>query len=202
MKKFLSICAIVVIANAGIDSVGIDESGNIKLKATSEDVMKIGDVRDKQACLKRAELKAKADIAKFFKEQITSKDVIDELSQQTENAKIEAGAESETINRDVIVNETTQIQNNAEAALRGVVVIEKIASVETKECSVTVGFNSKTLKVAEAATRAMQKSMSGDTEVINSNGISVIKSNNNSSSRSGIEKAQSSSKRSSMYDEF
>lgn len=200
MKRFLSICAIVAMANAGVDSVGIDESGNIKLRATGEDVMKIGDARDKQSCLKRAELKAKADIAKFFKEQITSKEVLDDLSQQTEKAQIGNGNESETINRDVVIKEATQIQNNAEAALRGVVVIEKIASVETKECSVTVGFNSKTLKVAESATRAMQQSMAGDAEAINSNNISG-KTNNNSSG-GGIEKAQSSSKRSPMYDQF
>lgn len=200
MKKILSIFAIMAIANAGVDSVGIDESGNIKLRATGEDVMKIGDARDKQSCLKRAELKAKADIAKFFKEQITSKEVLDDLSQQTEKAQIGNGNESETINRDVVIKEATQIQNNAEAALRGVVVIEKIASVETKECSVTVGFNSKTLKVAESATRAMQQSMAGDTEAINSNNISG-KTNNNSSG-GGIEKAQSSSKRSPMYDQF
>ncbi|QCD48802.1 hypothetical protein CSHOW_0862 [Campylobacter showae] len=200
MKRFLSICAIVAMANAGVDSVGIDESGNIKLRATGEDVMKIGDARDKQSCLKRAELKAKADIAKFFKEQITSKEVLDDLSQQTEKAQIGNGNESETINRDVVIKEATQIQNNAEAALRGVVVIEKIASVETKECSVTVGFNSKTLKVAESATRAMQQSMAGDAEAINSNNISS-KTNNNSSG-GGIEKAQSSSKRSPMYDQF
>lgn len=200
MKKILSIFAIMAIANAGVDSVGIDESGNIKLRATGEDVMKIGDARDKQSCLKRAELKAKADIAKFFKEQITSKEVLDDLSQQTEKVQIGNGNESETINRDVVIKEATQIQNNAEAALRGVVVIEKIASVETKECSVTVGFNSKTLKVAESATRAMQQSMAGDAEAINSNNISG-KTNNNSSS-GGIEKAQSSSKRSPMYDQF
>ena len=200
MKRFLSICAIVAMANAGVDSVGIDESGNIKLRATGEDVMKIGDARDKQSCLKRAELKAKADIAKFFKEQITSKEVLDDLSQQTEKAQIGNGNESETINRDVVIKEATQIQNNAEAALRGVVVIEKIASVETKECSVTVGFNSKTLKVAESATRAMQQSMAGDAEAINSNNISS-KTNNNSSG-GGIDKAQSSSKRSPMYDQF
>jgi len=200
MKKILSIFAIMAIANAGVDSVGIDESGNIKLRATGEDVMKIGDARDKQSCLKRAELKAKADIAKFFKEQITSKEVLDDLSQQAEKAQIGNGNESETINRDVVIKEATQIQNNAEAALRGVVVIEKIASVETKECSVTVGFNSKTLKVAESATRAMQQSMAGDTEAINSNNISG-KTNNNSSG-GGIEKAQSSSKRSPMYDQF
>ena len=200
MKKILSIFAIMAIANAGVDSVGIDESGNIKLRATGEDVMKIGDARDKQSCLKRAELKAKADIAKFFKEQITSKEVLDDLSQQTEKAQIGNGNESETINRDVVIKEATQRQNNAEAALRGVVVIEKIASVETKECSVTVGFNSKTLKVAESATRAMQQSMAGDAEAINSNNISG-KTNNNSSG-GGIEKAQSSSKRSPMYDQF
>ena len=202
MKKILLGFAIVAIANGGVDSVNIDENGNIKLKATAEDVMKIADVRDKQACLKKAELKAKADIAKFFKEQVTSKEIIDELSQQLEKAKNEGGNGLESISRDVVINEVTQIQNNAEAALRGVVVIEKIASVETKECSVTVGFNSKTLKVAEGATRAIQQSIAGDAEAIKSNNTSAIKSNNNSSSGSEIEKAQSSSKRSSMYDQF
>ena len=121
MKKILLGFAIVAIANGGVDSVNIDENGNIKLKATAEDVMKIADVRDKQACLKKAELKAKADIAKFFKEQVTSKEIIDELSQQVEKAKNEGGNGLESISRDVIINEITQIQNNAEAALRGVV---------------------------------------------------------------------------------
>ena len=182
MKKILLGFAIVAIANGGVDSVNIDENGNIKLKATAEDVMKIADVRDKQACLKKAELKAKADIAKFFKEQVTSKEIIDELSQQVEKAKNEGGNGLESISRDVVINEVTQIQNNAEAALRGVVVIEKIASVETKKCSVTVGFNSKILKVAEGATKAIQQSIAGDAEAIKSNNTSAIKSNNNSSS--------------------
>ncbi|MBP3207300.1 MAG: hypothetical protein J6M21_03455 [Campylobacter sp.] len=201
MKKILSIFVIFAIANAGIDSVDIDENGNIKLKATGEDIMKIGDVRDKQSCLKKAELKAKADIAKFFKEQIATNEVVDELLQQAEKAHINNGNESESINREVLITETSRIQNNAEAALRGVVVIEKVASVETRECSVTVGFNSKTLKAAETATRAMQQSMAEDAMAIQSGGKSATKSNN-SYNGGGIEKAQSSSKRSSMYDEF
>lgn len=201
MKKFLSICAIIAVANAGIDSVNIDENGNIKLKAVAEDVMKIGDVRDKQSCLKKAELKAKADIAKFFKEQITSKEVIDELSQQAEKTQINNGSESDSVSRDVVINEATQIQNNAEAALRGVVVIEKVASVENKECSVTLGFNSKTLKAAETINRAMQQSIAKDSQATKQKD-EAMQNNNNSSNNGVIERVKSSTKRSSMYDEF
>ena len=185
-----------------IDNLTVDKT-ELKNQLNIAETKKEADYsKESWGNFQKAELKAKADIAKFFKEQVTSKEIIDELSQQVEKAKNEGGNGLESISRDVVINEVTQIQNNAEAALRGVVVIEKIASVETKECSVTVGFNSKTLKVAEGATRAIQQSIAGDAEAIKSNNTSAIKSNNNSSSGSEIEKAQSSSKRSSMYDQF
>ena len=202
MKRVLSICAIIAVANAGVDSVNIDENGNIKLKAVAEDVMRIGDARDKQSCFKKAELKAKADIAKFFKEQITSKEVIDELSQQAEKTQISNNSESDNINRDVVINEATHIQNNAEAALRGLVVIEKVASIENKECSVTIGFNSKTLKAAETINKAMQQSIAKDSQATKQKD-KAMQNNNNSSNNGGvIEKVKNSTKRSSMYDEF
>ncbi len=141
-------------STTGVD-YKLNTNGSLKsIKAKEEAYMTIGDRRDEQSCIKKAELKAKARIAHFLKEEIKSEDTISSIEKTLSDT---SGGNS----RKIAETLTQNIQNNAEALLRGVIVLESKVLRANKYCEVTVGMSEKSMNAAQSTQNALNQSFSG-----------------------------------------
>lgn len=133
----------------------LNNDGNLKsIKAREEADMLIGDRRDEQSCIKKATLKAKAEIAKFLKEGIKAEETLSNIEKTLSDTK--AGA-----SRKIAETLSQNISSQAEALLRGVIVLESKVFRAEKYCEVTLGMSEKSMNAAQNTQNALDKSFSG-----------------------------------------
>ncbi len=104
---------------------------------------------DIQSAFKEAQLKAKASIAKYLSEKLSTNDSLDELVKKT--AQQSTGADKK-VTRESVKTTVTSIQNSAEEILKGAIVLaqRKVSNSgsEGGTTVVKVGISSKSLAVA------------------------------------------------------
>lgn len=127
--------------------VNLNPDGSIRsIMATGEAELIIGDRKDIRQALQKAEMRAKASIAKFLTESISSNQTLDEITQTITTADSDG---SYVATRDTIEKTTESIRNSANEILKGVAVLLQDIDNENKFVLVTVGINEKTLQAAE-----------------------------------------------------
>ena len=141
----------------------LDDNGNFaRLRAGSEMDLDIGDRKDIRISTKKAELEAKAKIAKFLSERVNS----DEVVEQIENKLTETQGNQKTVNRKNIENITTTMHNSAESILRGVIVTKVDVNKGEKYVFVEVGYSNKTQRIADGINNNLNNGI-GNTQTIN-----------------------------------
>lgn len=141
----------------------LDDNGNFaRLRAGSEMDLDIGDRKDIRISTKKAELEAKAKIAKFLSERVNS----DEVVEQIENKLTETQGNQKTVNRKNIENVTTTMHNSAESILRGVIVTKVDVNKGEKYVFVEVGYSNKTQRIADGINNNLNNGI-GNTQTIN-----------------------------------
>ncbi|WP_118879479.1 hypothetical protein [Haemophilus haemolyticus] len=141
----------------------LDDNGNFaRLRAGSEMDLDIGDRKDIRISTKKAELEAKAKIAKFLSERVNS----DEVVEQIENKLTETQGNQKTVNRKNIENITTTMHNSAESILRGVIVTKVDVNKGEKYVFVEVGYSNKTQRIADGINDNLSNGI-GNTQTIN-----------------------------------
>lgn len=141
----------------------LDDNGNFaRLRAGSEMDLDIGDRKDIRISTKKAELEAKAKIAKFLSERVNS----DEVVEQIENKLTETQGNQKTVNRKNIENITTTMHNSAESILRGVLVTKVDVNKGEKYVFVEVGYSNKTQRIADGINNNLNNGI-GNTQTIN-----------------------------------
>ena len=144
-------------STTGVD-YKLNTDGSLKsIKAKEEAYMTIGDRRDEQSCLKKAELKAKAKITHFLKEEIKSEETFSNIEKTLSDTS--AGN-----SRKIAETITQNISSKAESLLRGVIILESKVLRAQKYCEVTVGMSQKSMNAAQSTQDALNKSFS-DTKV-------------------------------------
>lgn len=133
-----------------------DGSEWLRIRSIGEASMPNGDRRDVQDATRKATLQAKAEIAKFLKEKITSAETMEEISKTL----TEVNAQSATANRKTVETLTTNIHNSADAILKGVLTLEQKVDTNNKMVRVTVGMSRNTMKTADSVSNAIRSDMS------------------------------------------
>lgn len=148
--------------NEIVDSISgvnyeIDSAGNFaRLRSSSEIDLDIGDRKDIRLAIQKAQIKAKANIAKFLNERITT----DEIIEQIENKITETNGKNKQVNRKTIENYTEKIQNSAETILKGVIVTKTDINKDEKYVFVEVGYSPKTQQIADGISNNLESDLS------------------------------------------
>ena len=116
------------------------------------------DVDERQDAMKEAVLKAKANLAKFMKEKITTEEAFASASKKVKSITSHGQTQTANVTKESVKTNAEIIRNSADAILKGVIVLkeQKIPHQGSSgEIQVTVGISSKTLKAVEKLVRAI-----------------------------------------------
>ncbi|MDO9799163.1 hypothetical protein Q7458_07260 [Glaesserella parasuis] len=136
----------------------VDENGEFaRIRATGEAELEFGDRRDIRTATQKAQMRAKANIAKFLSERVSSEEVISSLEKSMTNT---SGKSKEAI-RETIDTYTENIHNSAEALLKGVIATKTDVNKDEKYVQVEVGLSPKTMKAADTLNKGLKEDNSG-----------------------------------------
>lgn len=127
-------------------SYEVDENGEFaRIRAVGEAELEIGDRKDIRTATQKAQMRAKANIAKFLSERVASNEVLDEIEKQVNNSN----GKNKEVSRETLSTYTENIQNSAEALLKGVIATKSEVSKDEKFVSVEMGISLNTLRAAD-----------------------------------------------------
>lgn len=147
-----------VLANENVDSITgvsyeVDENGEFaRIRSTGEAELEFGDRKDIRIATQKAQLRAKANIAKFLSERIKSDEVMSEMI----NSMTNTNGKNKEANRETIESYTENISSSAEALLKGVIVTKTDVNKDEKVVSVEMGLSPKTMNVADVINRGLK----------------------------------------------
>lgn len=128
--------------------------GSVKaIKATGQAELLIGDQQDIRMATKKAEMRAKASIAKFLSETISNKETQEEIIDTITSTT----AAEKSITRDSVDKMTESISNNANELLKGVVTLVQDVDRDKKQVTVTVGMKESTINAAASLKQSINQ---------------------------------------------
>jgi uncharacterized protein YoxC len=148
-----------------------------------------GDRKDVRQALKKATMRAKADIAKFMTESIKSNDVLREM---TETASEGKSGEAISSVRTTLETQVETIESSANAILTGVVTLAQDINREEKYVKVTLGVKEQTINAASKLNNQINTGVNGGQKNNNSNNL---KQGNTTEKEREVRKSK-------MYDDF
>ena len=137
--------------------------GAYQITAVGTGAYDFNDPDDIKDARKEAEMRAKAAIAKFLKEDISSQEGMDEASKKVKNVSSDGTTQSTSVSKTTVNTAMESIRNSASALLTGVVVLQdaKVPN-EGKDggtYKVMVGVSSKTVAAAGKAANGISSSL-------------------------------------------
>lgn len=175
-------------------SVTFNDDGSIKsVYAVGEAELVFGDKKDERQAMQKATLRAKANIAKFFNESISTAETMEEMTKSASSAiaKSNSPTETEAI-RETISSQSESIKNSAESILKGVISLGSQIDRAGKVVRIAVGTNEKLMKYADTLSAKTKKNQA-DPE--NKNGLGSNVTNGSGNAPSGVETRTSGSVR-------
>lgn len=138
-----------------------EETGAFQLFARGTGAYDFNEADDLKDARSEATLRAKASIAKFFKEKIAVTSGMDEVTKKTKTLTKEGDVQSASVKKESVKVMTEQIRVSSEALLSGVIVLreEKIPQGKGGEIRITVGVSSKTLNAANVIGKSIDRSL-------------------------------------------
>ena len=127
-----------------------DGSGWTKIYSVGEAELDFGDRKDIQNARREAELKAKAAIVKFFKEKLSTKEGMEEITKKVTDITSSKVGKDKAATEKRIKATTLQISNSAEDILKGVVTLEQKEDLPNKLVTVKVGISRKSMATADS----------------------------------------------------
>lgn len=124
-----------------------DASTWLKIRSVGESALKFGDRQDVILSTKKATLAAKAEIAKFLNERISTQDSISDITKVLSEKN---GGEAEIATRKSVETLSTEINNSAEEILKGVLTLEQKVDTKNGLVKVTVGMSRKSIGVSDS----------------------------------------------------
>ena len=128
-------------------AIKMKDDGSFQILARGTGTYDFNDVDDINDAKKEAVLKAKAALAKFMNEKLSTEEGFAEASKKTKSMTSDGQNQSVNVSKESVKTSSTMIKNQAEALLKGVITIkmQKIARGAGGEVQATVGVSSKTL---------------------------------------------------------
>ncbi len=134
-----------------------DGSDWAKIYSSGEADLKFGDNRDIRMSSKKAVLRAKAELSKFFKEKISTEETLEDITKECLNAAAGAEGITEESTRKTVVTTIERIKNQSDAILRGVVTLETKVDKDNKLVVVKVGISRNSLAIADSVQSEINK---------------------------------------------
>lgn len=196
--KLIAFSLILLIAmpmqtHASSDPEGVsieldDDNVFVRLKAVGESRLLIGDRADVQRGIKVATLKAKAAIARYLAEDVSSEEILTETAESTQATNGHVTG----ITRNDAEKLTETLKNSSSALLKGIVVLEQLVEPDNHRVVVTVGTSETTQKTADILKKAFER----DTRYKSLFPESSVQM------QESVHTVDSETRRSSHYDEF
>lgn len=156
-----------------------------RLYASGEADLKFGDNTDVRIAKKTATLRAKAEIAKFLKEKISTDETLENITKECMHATAKQNGVDENATRNVVSTLIEKVSSHADALLKGVIVLEERVDTNAKTVKVTVGMSKKSIGVASHVVNSIR------------NGGELNSGRNSAAPKSGV-----TTTRNIMYDKF
>lgn len=135
-------------------SIELDSDNHfVRLKAVGESRLLIGDRADVQRGIKVATLKAKAAIARYVAEDVSSEEVLTQAAESTQTSNGQVSG----ITRSDAEKLTETIKNSSGSLLKGIVVLEQGVEQDNHRVVVTVGTSETTQKTADILKKAFER---------------------------------------------
>lgn len=130
----------------------VDEQGKFaRIRSVAEADLEFGDRKDVRTATQKAQMRAKANIAKFLSERVSSEEVMNEIEKSMTNTD----GTSKQAMRETISEYTETIRNSAEALLKGVIVTKSDVNKDEKYVQVEVGLSPKTMNAADTLNKGL-----------------------------------------------
>lgn len=139
-------------------AISLKEDGSFAIFGRGTGTYDFDDVDDVNDAKAEAVLKAKAAIAKFMKEKLSTAEGLEAASKKVKTATSDGQSQSVSVSKESVKTASTTIKNSADALLKGAIVLkmQKIARKgSTGEVQSTVGVSSKTLKAVGRLVKAI-----------------------------------------------
>ena len=101
-----------------------DDGSWLRMRATGESDLPFGDSSDIRRAKRKAKLRAKAALAQYMNERITSSDNLDDVANTVMSKQRKGGKFSKDAIRQSVENDGEVISNSAEEVLSGIIVTE------------------------------------------------------------------------------
>lgn len=132
--------------------------GSFQILARGSGTYDFDDVDDVNDARKEATLKAKAALAKFMKEKLSTEEAFASASKKVKSITSDGQTQTANVTKESVKTNTQLIRNSADAILKGVITLkeQKIPRKGSSgEIQVTVGVSSKTLKAVGKLVNAL-----------------------------------------------
>jgi len=141
-------------------AIKLNPDGSFQILARGTGTYDMDDVDEVNEARQAAVLKAKAALAKFMKEKLSTEEGLAEASKKVKSATKDGDKTTTKMSKESVKTTSTVIKNKADALLKGVIVIkmQQIArKSDSGEIQATVGVSSKTLAAVEKMVKGIDQ---------------------------------------------
>jgi len=121
-----------------------------KIYSTGEADLKFGDASDVRVAKKKAVLRAKAELSKFFEEKISTEETLEDITKESLNATAGQDGITEENTRKTVVTTIERIKNQSDAILKGVIILETKVDRDNNVVLVKIGISRNSIGIANS----------------------------------------------------
>ena len=139
-------------------AIFIKPDGSFQILARGTGTYDFDDIDDVNDARQEGAMKAKAALAKFMKEKLSTEEAFSSASKKVKSITSDGQTQTANVTKESVKTNSQIIKNNADALLKGVITLkeQKIPRKGSSgEIQVTVGVSSKTLKAVSKLVRAL-----------------------------------------------
>lgn len=142
-------------------AITVKPDGTFQIFARGTGTYDFNDPDDIKDARRDGTMRAKANLSKFLKEKVASKDGLDEVSKKSKSMTSDGQVQRIAVSKESVKIVTESIRNESDAILTGVITLkdQKVPRGNGGEIQVTVGISSKTLKAAQMAAQGINQSL-------------------------------------------
>lgn len=142
-------------------AITIKPDGTFQIFSRGSAVYDFNHPRAIQAARKNATMRAKANLAKFLKEKVSTKEGLDSVTKNATAMSSDGAAQTSSASMESVEVATESIRNSADAILTGVITLkdQQVPSGNGGEVQVTIGMSSKTQMAAQKAAQGINQSL-------------------------------------------
>lgn len=142
-------------------AITVKPDGTFQIFARGTGIYDFNDPDDIKDARRDGTMRAKANLSKFLKEKVASKEGLDEISKKSKSMTSDGQVQKVAVSKESVKIATESIRNESDAILTGVITLkdQKVPRGNGGEIQVTVGISSKTLKAAQMAAQGINQSL-------------------------------------------